>query len=136
MMMKAWQGKLSRVQAIGLLDRATDKDDTYWEDVVEDYYDEDTDTMPSIYDVFAALGVTKEEYLEAHGPCNVDWPVPPASKGPTEEDKFKQKVIAELQATLKSCEGLETPNDFVRVQLVFSLVNLKRMVKYLEEPNG
>jgi hypothetical protein len=41
---------------------------------VDDYYDEETDTMPSIYHVFAALGVTAEEYKDATGADNVDWP--------------------------------------------------------------
>lgn len=72
--MKAWAGKLTRVEAIKILERATDHDDPYWENVVDDHYDEATDTMPSIMDVFAALGVTREEYVQASGGENVVWP--------------------------------------------------------------
>ena len=72
--MKMWNGRLTKKQAIKLLDRVTDQDDPYWESLVDDYYDEETDTMPSIYHVFAALGVTAEEYKDATGADNVDWP--------------------------------------------------------------
>lgn len=72
--MKAWAGKLTRIEAIRILDRVTDKDDPYWEGVVENHYDEATDTMPSIMDVFAALGITKYEYLKASGADNIVWP--------------------------------------------------------------
>ncbi len=71
---KPWTGKLTRIQAVRVLDRATDRDDPYWEGVVEDHYDEKADNMPTIMDVLAALGVTKEEYIEAGGADNVDWP--------------------------------------------------------------
>ena len=74
--MRAWKGKLSRIEAIRILDSATDQDDPFWEGVVEDHYDEKSDTMPTIMDVLAALGVTKEEYKEASGAANVDWPKP------------------------------------------------------------
>ena len=69
-----WQGKLTREQAIKIIDNATDKDDPYWDWVVEDYYDEATDTMPTIYHVLAALGITKHEYMKATGAKNVNWP--------------------------------------------------------------
>jgi hypothetical protein len=68
--------KLTRLQAIKLLDDATDRDDPFWENIVEDFYDEETDTMPSIQDVFAALGVTEAEYKQATGADNVKWPTP------------------------------------------------------------
>ncbi len=68
--MKEWKGELSRAQAIAILDRVTNKDDPYWVDLVEEFYDEETDTWPSIYHVFAALGVTKEEYKAATGANN------------------------------------------------------------------
>lgn len=71
---RAWNGKLSRIQAIALFENVTDQDDPYWENLVSDFYDEETDTMPSIYDVLAALGVTKQEYQQATGADNVDWP--------------------------------------------------------------
>ncbi len=73
--MKQWEGSLSKLEAIQIFEQATDKDDPNWDYLVEDFYDEDTDTMPSIYHVFAALGVTKEEYMEATGADNVKWPV-------------------------------------------------------------
>lgn len=72
--MKEWEGELGRKDAIALLDAVTDKDDPYWVDLVEDFYDEDTDTWPSIYHVFAALGVTEEEYKEATGADHTKWP--------------------------------------------------------------
>jgi hypothetical protein len=78
--MKPWTGQLSRIEAIKVLDRATDHDDPYWDGVVEDHYDELSDTMPSIMDVFAALGVTKAEYEKATGADNVDWPEVPAGE--------------------------------------------------------
>lgn len=72
--MKAWTGTLSRIEAIRILDSATDKDDPFWENVVQDFYDEKADTMPTVMDVLAALGVTKAEYKEASGADNVTWP--------------------------------------------------------------
>lgn len=72
--MGEWQGNLTKLQAIKLVDRATDKDDPWWSYLVEDYYDEASDTMPSIFHVFAALGVTEDEYRQATGAENVRWP--------------------------------------------------------------
>ena len=72
--MTEWNGKLSRIQAIKIIDSITDQDDPYWENHVDDYYDEDSDTMPSIYHVFAALGVTEQEYKDATRAGNVNWP--------------------------------------------------------------
>lgn len=74
--MDSWPGNLSRRDAIKIIDDATDKDDPYWEYVVEDHYDEQTDTMPSIYHVFAALGITESEYREATETqkANIPWP--------------------------------------------------------------
>ena len=54
--MNEWKGKLTREQAIQIFDAATDQDDPAWEWLVEAWYDEETDTMPSVYDVFAADG--------------------------------------------------------------------------------
>ena len=72
------QWNLTRLDAIRIIDNATDKDDPYWDQVVEDFYDEVADEWPSIYDVFAALGITKQEYLAAlgyqEGGINVNWP--------------------------------------------------------------
>lgn len=72
--------KLSRIEAIKIIDRVTDRDDPYWEGIVQDYYDEDKDDLPSIYDVFAALGITESEYRQASGADGeIDWPVPAQS---------------------------------------------------------
>lgn len=75
--MKDWPHTMTRMQAITLIDSATSRDDPYWENATEDYYDEETDTMPSIMHVFAALGVTEDEYKAATGTQNVKWPVSP-----------------------------------------------------------
>jgi hypothetical protein len=73
--MNVWPKKLTREQAIKLIDDLTFKDDPYWEEFVSDYYHEATDSMPTIYHIFKALGVTKEEYQKATGAQNVDcWP--------------------------------------------------------------
>lgn len=72
--MSEWQGSLTKIQAIKLIERATDHPDPFWEYLVEDFYDEASDTMPSIFHVFAALGVTEEEYKQATGAENISWP--------------------------------------------------------------
>ena len=72
--MSEWPGKLSRIDAITIIERITDQDDPAWEWAVEDWYDEYTDTMPSIYEVLATLGVTEDEYKEATGAQNTNWP--------------------------------------------------------------
>lgn len=73
--MKGWPGTLSKIDAIRLIDRATDKDDPFWEHLVGDFYDEKTDSMPSIFHVLAALGVTEDEYRQATGADGVvGWP--------------------------------------------------------------
>lgn len=62
--------KVTREQAIKILDKATDRGgyDDWWMDLMEDFnlYDESSDTAPTIRDVFIALGVTTEE-LESAG---------------------------------------------------------------------
>ena len=69
--------KLSRIDAIKIIDRVTDNDDPYWERVVEDWYDEKKDDMPSIMDVLSALGVTEAEYRKATGADGkLKWPKP------------------------------------------------------------
>lgn len=72
--MPAWPSKLTREQAIQLLDAITDQDDPYWENIVEDFYHEETDTMPSALHLFAALGITEEEYKAVTGAQNLNWP--------------------------------------------------------------
>jgi hypothetical protein len=67
--------KISRIDAIKIIDRATDKDDPFWEHIVEDWYDEKNDDIPSIYDVLVALGVTEAEYREAsRADGELNWP--------------------------------------------------------------
>lgn len=69
-----WPDHLTRQQAIGLLDSIIDQEDPYWENIAEDFYHEETDTMPSVFHLFAALGITKDEYMAATGAQNVNWP--------------------------------------------------------------
>lgn len=52
---------LTREQAIKLICRVTDRDDPYWEYLVEEFYDETTDSMPTIFDVLKPLGISREE---------------------------------------------------------------------------
>jgi hypothetical protein len=73
--MNVWPKKLTREQAIKFIDAVTDKDDPFWENAITEYYDKATDSMPTIYHILQALGVTKEEYQKATGAQNVDcWP--------------------------------------------------------------
>lgn len=72
--MQNWQGKLTRIQAIAILELVTYVDDAAWEGAVAEFYNESDDTMPSIYDVLDALGVTESEYKEATGSDHVEWP--------------------------------------------------------------
>jgi len=58
--------KITREDAIKIIQNVTDRDDPYWDNLTEDYYDEETDTWPSLEDVFVALGVSKDE-LESTG---------------------------------------------------------------------
>lgn len=71
-----WKGKLTRQQAIRLLEQITNNEDPYWSDVVEEYYDEETDTCPSIFHLYDALGITKEDYKEVFPGASIDdiWP--------------------------------------------------------------
>lgn len=69
-----WKGSLSRADAIRIFEMATDHEDPYWVDLVEDWYDEETDTWPSMYHVLAAMGVTEEEYRALHPHANINWP--------------------------------------------------------------
>ncbi len=52
---------LTREQAIEIIVRVSDQDDPYWETLMEDYYDEETDSIPTIFDVLKPLGITKED---------------------------------------------------------------------------
>nr|BDD48053.1 hypothetical protein 7 [Pseudomonadaceae bacterium] len=68
---------ISRLDAIKILDRATDKEDPHWMWVVEDYSDDDLGWWPTIHHVLAAIGVTEAEFKAATGSQNIDWPQPP-----------------------------------------------------------
>lgn len=68
------------------MDRASDKDDPHWEWVISDWYDEETDSWPSIMQVFAALGVTEDEFRDATGADNFDWPTPPLQTDMEKDD--------------------------------------------------
>ncbi len=57
--------KISRKDAIKIFEIATDKDDPYWENVIDPWYDSKNDDWPTIYDVMEALGISKKEYNEA-----------------------------------------------------------------------
>ena len=61
--------KVSKKQAIKIIERLTSRDggfDDWWVDMMDDMglYDENNDTLPSLFDVLEALGVTKQEYRE------------------------------------------------------------------------
>lgn len=51
---------LTREQALDVLCQLTDQDNL-WEMITEDLYDEETDSLPDMYDVLGALGVTRDE---------------------------------------------------------------------------
>lgn len=53
--MSEWQGTLSKEDAILILEKLTGYDDPHWDCMVEEHYDEDTDTWPSVYHFLAAL---------------------------------------------------------------------------------
>ena len=60
--------EITRADAIRIFDSATDKDDPFWERQVERFLDNPDDydaPLPSVADVFKALGVTETEYLAA-----------------------------------------------------------------------
>lgn len=61
--------KITREEAIKIIDNVTCQDDPYWENIIEDWADpNDFDApLPTIYDVLEALGVTKEEYKKVVG---------------------------------------------------------------------
>jgi len=53
--------KLTRAEAVKIILRITDKDDPYWDHIVEEHYDTEKDDWPSVYDVLEPLGITKDE---------------------------------------------------------------------------
>ncbi len=52
---------LTREQGIEILLNGLSQGDEFWVDLVKEFYDQATNTMPTIYDVLKPLGVTKEE---------------------------------------------------------------------------
>ena len=53
---------ITRSDAIRIFNNAVLKDDPFWENMVQDWYVEETDHLPSVEEVFAAIGVSGEEY--------------------------------------------------------------------------
>ena len=55
--------KVTRKQAIKIIERFTDTENYDWVDTMDDFglYNEEEDTWATIYDVFEALGVSREE---------------------------------------------------------------------------
>jgi hypothetical protein len=72
--MNEWPGTLTRIDAIRIIENITDKDDPAWEWAVEDFYHEESDTFPTIYEVLQTLGVTEAEYKSATNAQNTNWP--------------------------------------------------------------
>ena len=58
---------MQRQDAITIFFKAIDQDDPYWDLLVDDWYDEKTDTEPSQWDVGRALGFTDNEMELAAG---------------------------------------------------------------------
>lgn len=86
--------KIGRLDAIKIIDRATDRDDPFWEWVVEEFYNEEADDWPTIYDVFAALGITEDEYKRATGVENTNWPAMLQSAEPASRSESERKAEA------------------------------------------
>lgn len=57
--------EITRKDALKILLNITDESDFNWIYAAGEYYDEENDRAPTFYDVFGALGVTKEELDEA-----------------------------------------------------------------------
>jgi len=60
--------KITREDAIRIFDRATDKDDPFWEMMMEEFIEESDDDdapLPSPEDVLEVLGVSGDEYEKA-----------------------------------------------------------------------
>lgn len=63
--------KLSREDAIKIIEIITNQPDPYWDDIIEtwiiqnDIPLEDEDQWPTIYDVVGALGISESEYETA-----------------------------------------------------------------------
>lgn len=73
--MKDWKGELNKADGIKLVDNALNLNNDGWDYLVEDFYDEISDTMPNIYHIMISLGITKQEYEDATGCVATNWPV-------------------------------------------------------------
>lgn len=104
-----WKGQLTRLDAIRIIENATDNPDPAWDWLVEDFYDEETDTMPSVYHVFSALGVSADEYKKATGAQNVNWPEQ-VQRQSTDDELIAQQARenAALQQQLKESRAAVT----------------------------
>ncbi|WP_396586431.1 hypothetical protein [Bermanella sp. R86510] len=58
---------INRQEAIKIFFKAVDHDDPYWDNLVDDHYNEENDTWPSQWDVGRVLGFTDEEMEIAEG---------------------------------------------------------------------
>ena len=59
---------ITREDAIRVFNDATDKEDPFWESLMEQFLEDSDDAdapLPSIGDVFIALGVSESEYRTA-----------------------------------------------------------------------
>ena len=65
-MAKRKKFSITRNQALDILCKITDQDNM-WEMLVDDFYDEKTDSMPDMADVLGALGVSRKEVDAAIG---------------------------------------------------------------------
>lgn len=59
--------RINREQALKVFFRAIDHEDPYWDSLLEEFYDEETDSFPSQWEVGAALGFSDEEMEKANG---------------------------------------------------------------------
>lgn len=59
--------KLTREEAIKMLVKVTEQDDPYWENLTDEFYDEDLDLMPTLDDVLTAVGISITEIRGAEG---------------------------------------------------------------------
>lgn len=57
--------KITRDDAIRIIEKITNQADPYWDAITDDWHDEDGDEWPTIFDVYDALGITREEYDKA-----------------------------------------------------------------------
>lgn len=120
-------GELSRLDAIRIIDRATDHDDPYWDNVVEDWYDEETDSWPSLQHVFSALGVTEQEYVEATRCDNANWPNERSDDAVSVPRALLEELANDLEAELNH-EHIDHPVTNRRLDVDMGVVRRARKV--------